>query len=213
MMFFTIILSFDRCLSRKTESIKNVYYDAGFMLFQQNVRFWDYLFYETWISQFSFAFLPQKRENDMSYRIEDLAHPVHCQCCGRIILYGRADKKFCSAVCKNRWNNHRKNPDPRPVVKRVLRILDRNHNILDKLLKLDIRTLDRLTLLSLGFNMEYATSYKKAGIHHEYACFDIRYELTPTKIKKIVRNVVDDPADNHSKEEEEAIWPACSADL
>jgi mannose/fructose/N-acetylgalactosamine-specific phosphotransferase system component IID len=85
--------------------------------------------------------------------------------------------------------------------------------ILDKLLKLDIQSLDRLTLLSLGFNLGYATSYKKAGVHHEYACFDIRYELTPTRIKKIVRNVIEDPADNDFTEDEDAIGPASSAAL
>lgn len=149
----------------------------------------------------------------MTYRIEEMSHPVYCRCCGRVIPYGRADKKFCSALCKNRYHNKRKNKDSRPAVKRVLRILGRNHAILDKLLKLDIRSLDRLTLLSLGFTPEYATSYKKAGIHHEYACFDIRYELTPTRIKKIVRSAVEGPADNDSTEEEKSTWPVWPEDL
>lgn len=149
----------------------------------------------------------------MAYRIEDMDHRVCCLYCGRIIPYGRSDKKFCSALCKNRYHNRRKNADSRPAIRRVLRILDRNHSILDKLLKLDIQSLDRLTLLSLGFNLGYATSYKKAGVHHEYACFDIRYQLTPTRIKKIVRNVIEDPADNDFTEDEDAIGPASSAAL
>ena len=128
----------------------------------------------------------------MAYKIEEMKHPVHCLYCGGIIPYGRADKKFCSLQCKNRWNNRRKAPDPRPLVQRVLRILDRNHGILDKLLKLGISSLDLLTLQSLGFNLEYATSYKKAGVHHQYTCFDIHYELTPSRIKKIARSCVEE---------------------
>jgi hypothetical protein len=63
---------------------------------------------------------------------------------------------------------------------------------------LGIHSLDRLTLIGLGFNLDYSTSYKKTGIHHEYACYDIRYELTPTKIKKIVRkNLLEDLADEN----------------
>ena len=57
-----------------------------------------------------------------------------------------------------------------------------------------VRSLDRFTLMGLGFNLEYSTSYKKTGIHHEYACYDIRYELTPTKIKKIVRKCLQEDA-------------------
>lgn len=130
----------------------------------------------------------------MTYRIENMGHPVRCRNCGEIIPFGRVDKKYCSTVCKNRWHNRRNVPDARPVIRRVMRILERNHSILDKLLKLGIRSLDRFTLMGLGFNLEYSTSYKKTGIHHEYACYDIRYELTPTKIKKIVRKCLQEDA-------------------
>lgn len=149
----------------------------------------------------------------MSYRIEDMPHPVHCLYCGRLIPFGRADKKFCSKECKNRWHNRRKKSDLRPVVRRVLRILERNHNILDKLVKLDIHSLDILTLLSLGFNKDYSTSYKKAGVHHQFTCFDIHYELTPSRIKKIVRSVVEEDTADGFLEEEESSWPASSGDL
>ena len=76
-----------------------------------------------------------------------------------------------------------------------MRILERNHNILDKLLRLGVNSLDRLTLVGLGYNPDYVTSYRKSGIHHQYACFDIHYEQTPTRIKKIIRTTLEDDAD------------------
>ena len=104
--------------------------------------------------------------------------------------------KFCSAACKNRWHNRKKNQHRGVVEQRVLRILERNHSILDKLERLGVRSVDRLTLVGLGYNPEYVTSYRKSGIHHQYACFDIHYEQTPTRIKKIVRTTIRSSADD-----------------
>lgn len=123
----------------------------------------------------------------MAYKIEDMEHPVYCLNCGEEIPSGRPDKKFCSTACKNRWHNRKKNQFRGVVEQRVLRILERNHSILDKLERLGVRSVDRTTLVGLGFNLEYVTSYRKSGVHHQYACFDIHYEQTPTRIKKIVR--------------------------
>ena len=136
-----------------------------------------------------------KRAREMAYKIEDMKHPPHCQFCGRILLSGRPDRKFCSVACKNRWHNRVKHPPREQVERRVMRILIRNHLILDKLLRLGIHSVDRITLLELGYHPDYVTSYRKAGTHHQYACFDICYELTPTRIKKIVRTGLEDDAD------------------
>ena len=83
--------------------------------------------------------------------------------------------------------------------RRIIRILENNHAILDKLLRLGIRSLDRISLVNLGYNPDFVTSYRKQGVHHEYACFDIHYELTPTRIKKMVRTGVEDGADHLSE--------------
>ena len=132
----------------------------------------------------------------MAYKIEEMEHPVCCLACGKAIPSGRPDKKFCSAACKNRWHNRKKNQHRGVVEQRVLRILERNHSILDKLERLGVRSVDRLTLVGLGYNPEYVTSYRKSGIHHQYACFDIHYEQTPTRIKKIVRTTIRSSADD-----------------
>jgi len=131
----------------------------------------------------------------MAYKIEDMGHPVRCLNCRREIPSGRPDKKFCSTDCKNRYHNRKKKQHRGVVEQRVLRILERNHSILDKLERLGIHSVDHYTLIGLGYNLEYVTSYRKSGVHHQYACFDIHYEQTPTRIKKIVRTTIKSSAD------------------
>ena len=137
----------------------------------------------------------------MAYKIEDMEHPLHCQFCGCVLQSGRPDRKFCSVACKNRWHNRVKHPSREQVERRVMRVLSRNHLILDKLLRLGIYNVDRLTLLELGYRLDYVTSYRKSGPHHQYTCFDIRYELTPTRIKNIVRTGLEDDADKMEMDE------------
>ena len=114
---------------------------------------------------------------------------------GKSPAAGPPDKKFCSTDCKNRWHNRKKKQHRGVVEQRVLRILERNHSILDKLERLGIHSVDHYTLIGLGYNLEYVTSYRKSGVHHQYACFDIHYEQTPTRIKKIVRTTIKSSAD------------------
>lgn len=120
---------------------------------------------------------------------------MYCINCGEPLPFGRPDRKFCSAGCKNRWHNRRKYPDMEMVERRIFRILTHNHEVLDKLLRLGLRSMDIITLANLGFNQDYSTAYKKVGKHDEYACFDIHYQLTPSRIKKIVRIGLEDDAD------------------
>lgn len=109
-----------------------------------------------------------------------------CPQCGKTLGSGRVDKRFCSVRCKNTWHNCQRGPARDKQVQRVVRILDRNREVLEKLLKLDIRKLDRSTLLYLGFDPNYFTSLYRAGRRQWiYSCLDIQYELTPTRIKNI----------------------------
>ena len=142
----------------------------------------------------------------MPYRIEDLSHPVNCLFCGTAIPFGRPDRKFCSPACKNKYHNRRKYPPRELMQRRVLRILDSNRHILDRLCRLGIRSLDRETLHGLGFHPEYMTSYRKAGVHHRYSCFEFCYELTPSRIKKITCTLSEGAGD--STEAAEGIRPA-----
>lgn len=117
---------------------------------------------------------------------EEIDHVVRCPQCGKVVGSGRPDKRFCSARCKNQWHNRQRSPSHDKEVQRVLRILNRNREILEKLLKLGIHSVDRPTIIHLGFNMNFFTSLHREGRKPlVYSCLDIRYELTPTRIKNI----------------------------
>ena len=63
--------------------------------------------------------------------------------------------------------------------------LVRNYNLLDKVIKSDIDSIDMLSLVSMGFIPSLMTSYRKCGKHDECSCFDIRYIMTRTRIYSI----------------------------
>ena len=110
-----------------------------------------------------------------------------CLECGSRIEYGRSDKIFCSTQCRNKHHNgelsqlrHRRNS--------IIKVLDMNYHILENLLKHDIASVDVIELGRLGFNTNYATSWRKWRNHIEYACFDIRYYLSSSCIFGIKRS-------------------------
>lgn len=106
-----------------------------------------------------------------------------CLMCGEVFSSGRVDRLFCSTRCKNMWHNRLRMPDKNRAMVRVLRMLYKNRNVLEKLIKLGVYSVDRLTLIHLGFNMSYFTSMEKIRHRWVYSCLDIQYELTPTRIK------------------------------
>lgn len=108
-----------------------------------------------------------------------------CPQCGKVVAYGRVDRRFCSVTCKNQYHNRQRYPHKEKEVKRVLRILDKNRDVLDKLIKMGVQSLELITLLHLGFNVNYFTSLQKVRHRWVYTCLDIRYELTPTRIKNL----------------------------
>jgi len=109
-----------------------------------------------------------------------------CLECGTEIYGGRSDKKFCSEVCKNRYNN-RKTQNLRNLKLRIRTIVERNHEILSALLREKVYSIERDELRMMGFNPEFVTSHAKAGRHDHCCCYDIAYVLTPTKISNIRR--------------------------
>ncbi|MBO6097046.1 MAG: hypothetical protein J6P56_07045 [Bacteroidales bacterium] len=125
--------------------------------------------------------------------LEEVNNEARCPQCGKLLVYGRVDRRFCSVECKNLWHNRQRYPGREKEIKRVLRILDKNRDVLDKLLKMDVRSLDRVTLEHLGFNVNYFTSLRRTRNFWIYTCLDIRYELTPTRIRRLsyLREAVD----------------------
>ena len=125
----------------------------------------------------------------MEYKETVRRIPV-CLECGDKIRYGRTDKKFCCVECRTRHYN-REAKESRAFKRKILRLLNRNYEILDSMLQSGVTSLDLTDMLSLGFSPNIATSFRRHRTHYEYSCFDIKYRLTPGRISFIskIQNV------------------------
>ena len=121
----------------------------------------------------------------MAYSLKCIKIQTRCLQCGKEILYGRADRKFCSQECKNRWHNRRRYPLREEMENSVLRKIDFNHSILERIYKMGVNTVDLLTLAHMGFDARYVTSYRRVGRHDVFAIFDFQFEMTPSRLKKL----------------------------
>ena len=129
------------------------------------------------------------RRMSQKYQMEDRV--PRCLFCGEPIPLGRPDRKFCSLECKNAFHNSHRKVSTNHYHDRVVRILENNYYILKHLLAMGITSIDRRTLRELHFNQEYTTSYSKIGHRHHYTCFEIHYDITPTRainIENILEN-------------------------
>jgi predicted nucleic acid-binding Zn ribbon protein len=80
-----------------------------------------------------------------------------CLDCGEAII-GRSDKKFCSDVCRNSYNNQ-KNSDANNYIRNVNNLLRRNRRILEGLLSNNAKvTLPRQKVVDAGFSFMYFTN-------------------------------------------------------
>ncbi len=109
-----------------------------------------------------------------------------CLECGKK-LYGRTDKKFCGKTCKNNYHNkeiRQRNRIRSEIISRLLC----NHDILCNMLKLGCDSAQIEELAGMGFDHRLVTGYRK-GLYQkdEYACFDLRYYRTPTRIYRLHR--------------------------
>ncbi len=109
-----------------------------------------------------------------------------CLECGHKIKYGRTDKKFCCDKCRNRYNNAQIKVG-RAYKRRVMKALAANYDILDRLVKAGVSSMELFDLVNLGFVLEAVTSHRRVRHHDEYACFDIKYVLTPSRISGITK--------------------------
>lgn len=116
----------------------------------------------------------------MDYKKPHL-EPLECLECGKEILYGRTDKKFCSEDCKNKYHNN-KHKYSRNVHNKVLNGIERNYDILNRLHRSHIASIDIGDLLALGFRLDYSTGYRRANRHDEYRCFEFKYYITRNRL-------------------------------
>ena len=124
----------------------------------------------------------------MSYKILNEGEGT-CLECGET-FHGRRDKHFCSLTCKNAYHN-RAQQAKRHHRSEILAALSGNYSILEALLKED-RTSARLEdLATLGFKPAYVTGHRRGRFSHdEYACFDIVFCRTDTRIFNVHRKAI-----------------------
>lgn len=124
------------------------------------------------------------------YRLEEKL--PRCLNCGEVISLGegRPDRKFCSNECKNAFHNANRKISRQHYHDRIYRVLEANCAILKHLLAMGVTSIDRRTLRELHFNQEFTTSYSKIGHRCHYTCFEMHYDLTPTRVINI-ENILD----------------------
>lgn len=119
----------------------------------------------------------------MSVRYRIMMESRRCIQCGEVLDgLGRTDRKFCSETCKNNWHNAGRMAKERRYRERVSAILSANNRILRNLSSMGIRSVDINTLRQLNFNLSYSTSYQKIGSRQHYCCYEMEYDLTPSRI-------------------------------
>jgi hypothetical protein len=97
-----------------------------------------------------------------------------CHDCGEEFS-GRSDKKFCSDMCRNAFNN-KLNSDSTNFVRNINNTLRKNRRILFELNPNDKTKVTKKKLLEKGFNFNHFTSIyqtKKGSIY--YFCYEHGY--------------------------------------
>lgn len=97
-----------------------------------------------------------------------------CLECGESFK-GRVDKKFCSDLCRNSYNN-RNNSDSNNFMRNINNILRRNRHILEELNPDGKTKVQREKLISKGFNFNYYTNtYLTKTGNQYYFCYEYGY--------------------------------------
>ena len=97
-----------------------------------------------------------------------------CPECGEPIK-GRTDKKFCSDMCRNAFNN-KINSDTTNHVRNINNILKRNRRIIEEMTPEGKAKTNRSKLLEKGFDFNYFTNIYKTqkGVAY-YFCYEYGY--------------------------------------
>ena len=97
-----------------------------------------------------------------------------CLDCGELIS-GRTDKKFCSDLCRNNYNN-KLNADSTNYVRNVNNILRRNRRVIEELAPDDKAKVHKNKMLEKGFDFNYITNTYKTqkGVVY-YFCYEYGY--------------------------------------
>lgn len=97
-----------------------------------------------------------------------------CLDCGEPIK-GRVDKKFCSDLCRNNYNN-RNNSDTNNYMRNINNILRKNRRVLEELTPDGKAKVHREKLTVKGFNFSYFTNtYLTKNGNQYYFCYEYGY--------------------------------------
>ncbi len=98
----------------------------------------------------------------------------NCPECGEKIK-GRVDKKFCSDLCRNSFNN-RSNSDTNNFMRSINTILRRNRKILEELNPEGKSKIQKDKLIAKGFNFNYYTNTYLTKTGNQYFfCYEYGY--------------------------------------
>ena len=127
-----------------------------------------------------------KQDESMDSDKKYIRHMPLCLECGEQIRYGRTDKKFCSDRCKNKHHNDMAKAG-RIARHKVIKLIDRNYEILDELIRSGTDAAGLTDLVAAGFVPGMVTSYRRSGRHDVYTCYDIKYIMTSTRLFSIMK--------------------------
>ncbi len=113
-----------------------------------------------------------------------------CLECGEKIV-GRIDKKFCSDLCRNSFNN-KINSDTNNYVRNINNLLRKNRRILEESLVGEKTTISKQKLLDKGFNFKLFTNQVSTKNNHQYIfCYEYGYLLLEKDLILIVKRKLD----------------------
>lgn len=97
-----------------------------------------------------------------------------CAECGES-FHGRADKKFCSDMCRNAFNN-KLNGSANNYIRNINNILRKNRRIMEELVPAETTKVSRQKLADKGFNFGYYTHIvtTKEGKQYHF-CYEYGY--------------------------------------
>jgi hypothetical protein len=97
-----------------------------------------------------------------------------CPECNETIK-GRIDKKFCSDMCRNSFNN-KINSDTNNYVRNINNSLRKNRRILEETLQGEKATVSKQKLIDKGFNFNFQTNQVVTKNSHIYTfCYEFGY--------------------------------------
>jgi predicted nucleic acid-binding Zn ribbon protein len=112
-----------------------------------------------------------------------------CLACGKALLVGRSDKKYCNDICRTAYSNDKKGNENKEI-RTIFLALKRNRNILKRLRgEKESILISEQVLVHSGFIFDYHTHYFTSETQKNTFtfCFDYGYRDTGGKRYKIIR--------------------------